>query len=67
MSEGSRRRKELKAALALAGITGKQFAANLGVTPVHVFLVAKGERVSPRVEAAIDAFIARYRPLGRTA
>lgn len=54
------RKKRFRAALALAGKSGSQFATELGVSSTHVYLVLVGQRESPRIDAAIDALIAKY-------
>lgn len=56
------RKQQLKAALALAGITLTQFAADNGVTYSHLYAVLNGERESQKLTAAIDAFVARHAP-----
>jgi hypothetical protein len=53
------RKKQFKAALALAGMTAKEWAAVQGVTTKHVDEVVLGKRTSERLNTEIDAFIAR--------
>jgi hypothetical protein len=55
-----RKARELRAALILAGLTMERFAESLDVTAHHLRLVVNGKRKSPRVEAAVDALIAKY-------
>jgi transcriptional regulator with XRE-family HTH domain len=49
-----RRRRRLRAALAMAGGTVAEFAAELGVSHSHLNYVLRGLRASPRIEAAIE-------------
>lgn len=59
-SERKRERKQaFKAALALRGMTRKQFAETRGVTPEHLDAVVREApgRVSAPLLAAVDAFI----------
>lgn len=57
-----RKTRELKAAVNLAGSTMEAFAAGLEVTSQHLRLVLSGKRESPRVSAAVDAFIEKHLP-----
>ena len=43
------RKKAFKASLALAGVTLKAWAAEKGVTPVHLHNVLTGDRTSERL------------------
>lgn len=52
------RRRRFRAALALSGRTAKDFAAELGVSENHLYLVMKGQRESRRIDTAVDALIA---------
>jgi transcriptional regulator with XRE-family HTH domain len=54
------RYREFRAALALAGITGEQYATQEEVSTGHLWQVARGERPSPTLEPAIAAFIAKH-------
>ncbi len=56
------RKKAFKAALAFADVTLKDWAADHGVTPVHLHLVLRDERTSERLLTDIDAFIAQHTP-----
>lgn len=55
------RKRQFKAALALAGMSLNDFARSMGVSQWHVYKVLAG-RESGRLEAEIEAFIARYVP-----
>lgn len=55
------RKKAFKAALALAGVTAKDWAAQRNVTPVHLHYVLNAARVSAPLNAEIDAFIEAHR------
>lgn len=55
------RYRRFRAALALSETTARAFAAGLGVTEDHLYLVAKGKRGSRRIEAAIDTLILEAR------
>lgn len=59
-SELARKRKELRAALALAGITQGTWAERLGVTPEHLSMVLNGHRESGRLLQEVDAFTAKH-------
>ena len=61
MGESSTPRKQLRAALDAAGLTMGQYAAMLGISRPHLYFVLRGVRQSPRVTAAITAYIAAYR------
>lgn len=52
------RRRQLRAALALRGMTSKAFIHSLGVTTTHFYAVLAGERESAKIDAAIRAVIA---------
>ena len=52
------RARRFRAALALTGMSVREFAAKCGVKDNHVFLVVRGARASARLDAAIDALIA---------
>lgn len=54
------RSREFRAALALAGMTGVQFAEAHNVSFGHLWQVARGERESPPLEAEIERFIAKH-------
>lgn len=54
------RRKRFRAALALAGVSLKQWASTEGVTRQHVREVLLGRRVSAPLNEKIDAFIAQH-------
>lgn len=56
----ARKRKELKAALALAGLTQGMWAAQQGVTPEHLSMVLNGKRESGRLLQELDAFTAKH-------
>lgn len=51
------RNRQFRAALALAGITQQEWAAQQGLTPGHVSRVLSGERESSRLMDKIDDFI----------
>lgn len=51
------RKAQFRAALAVAGKTAQEWAADHGVTVTHLNYVLAGERESPRLNAALDAFI----------
>lgn len=54
-------RKQLfRAALAIAGMTGKRWADEHGVTRVHLWYVLEGDRESASLTEAVDAFIAQH-------
>lgn len=55
-----RRRKEFKAALALAGTTAREWCEIAGVTEGHLYQVLASKRESPPLVAKIDAFIERH-------
>lgn len=61
MDELTAQRKQLRAALAEAGLTMGQYAAMLGVSRVHLYYVLTGARKSPRITQAVAAYIAAYR------
>lgn len=52
------RRRRFRAALALSGRTAKDFAADLGISENHLYLVMKGARESRRIDTAVDTLIA---------
>lgn len=54
------RKKRFKAARALAGITAKEWARSRGVTFQHLNEVLDGNRISPRLDAEVDAFVAKH-------
>lgn len=54
------RKRQFRAALALAGMTSEQFAKKLGVSNGHLCAVARGDRESPPMEAEIDKLIKKY-------
>jgi hypothetical protein len=54
-----KRRRQFKAALVAAGIPLSVWAETQGVTHTHLNYVLRGERKSPRLEAAIGAVIAK--------
>jgi len=60
MGDLTAQRKQLRAALAQAGLTMGQYAAMLGVSKPHLYYVLKGARHSPRISQAIAAYIAAY-------
>lgn len=49
--------REFRAALALAGISARQIAEQLGVTQDHLYMVSTGRRQSGRIRAVLDQFI----------
>lgn len=53
------RKARFKAALAVAGLTAKEFAAENGVTRTHLNCVLLGDRVSAPLNQKIDELIAR--------
>lgn len=58
-----RRYREFRAALALAGMTGDQFAAQQGVSTGHLWQVARGERENGGtkvLEGEMQKFIAKH-------
>lgn len=59
VAEADRRRKQFRAALALAGKTQADFAAEHGVKPGHLSQVLSAKRDSARLMAFIEAFIAK--------
>jgi transcriptional regulator with XRE-family HTH domain len=52
-----KRNREFRAALALAGMSGQQFADKHGVSFGHLWQVARGDRDSDVLEPEIEAFI----------
>jgi predicted transcriptional regulator len=52
---------ERKVALMRAGVTMKEVAEELGVSPPHVSQVVAGKRRSPRVEQAIASKVGKKR------
>ena len=54
------RQQLFRAALAIAGITGTQWAEEQGVTRQHVWQVLAGVRESKTLTEAVDAFIAKH-------
>ncbi len=60
------RKKRFKAARALAGVTVKGWAKSRGVSFQHLNEVLDGNRVSPRLDAEVDAFIAKHLPDSQT-
>lgn len=54
------RKAQFRAALTLAGTTANRWASEHGVTGAHLHYVLAGARRSPRLEAAIDAFIREH-------
>lgn len=56
----AQRRKEFRAALALAELTQTAWAASHEITPEHVSLVLSGKRESKRLIEKVDAFIAEH-------
>lgn len=61
------RRARFKAALALADVTMKDWAAGEGVTLGHLYAVLNGERESMRLTGKVDEFIARHEATGAAA
>lgn len=57
LNRTERRRRQFKAAMVAAGMTLSAWAEEQGVTHTHLNYVLRGERKSPRLEAAIDAVI----------
>lgn len=55
------RKRQFKAALALAGMTVMDFARVQGISQWHVYKVLSG-RESGRLETEIEAFIAKWVP-----
>lgn len=63
MPKAKTSRKQLfKAALAIAGLTGKQWAEGEGITPQWLSMVLSGKEVSGTLTTKIDAFIAEHLP-----
>jgi len=60
--ERKERRKRFRAALALAGLNAKDFAAlpDVRVTPAHLSQTLHGHRVSATLLQKVDAFIAKH-------
>lgn len=56
------RKQRFRAALVLAGQTMEQWAAERDLTAGHVSQVLDDKRESMRLDAEIDAFIARHLP-----
>ena len=54
------RKRLFRAALAIAGITGTQWAKEQGVTRQHLQFVLTGERESKTLTDAVDAFIDKH-------
>lgn len=54
------RRREFRAALALAGSTVAAFARELGVSHNHINSVLRGERTSKRITDAVELFVRRH-------
>lgn len=52
------RKNRFRAALMLAGMTQREWAAKRGVTEQHVIYVLRGSRESASLVADVDAFIA---------
>lgn len=65
MRERVERRKRLRAALGLAGMTEGDFALACKVTPGHLSMVLNGRRDSQRITDEIKTFVAKY--LGKDA
>lgn len=61
------RKGAFHAALALAGMTQRDWANQEGVTGGHVTLVLSGRRTSKSLTDKIDAFIREYLPTYRAA
>lgn len=64
-NKASERKKQFKAALALAGLKQKDWLEQQGVSDTHLNAVFKGERDSNRLDQAIDALIQKYIPQKR--
>lgn len=62
MGTHERRRKAFKVALAYAGATVTQFAAEQGVTPGHLYQVLRGDRDSRVLLEAVESYIAVHTP-----
>jgi hypothetical protein len=60
MAEAERRRKQFRAALALAGKTQADFAVEHGVKPGHLSMVLSAQRDSARLMAFVESFIAKH-------
>jgi hypothetical protein len=56
------RKAKFLAALDLAGVTGRDWAASQGVDYSHLYRVLTGERESARLVGEVDAFIAAHAP-----
>jgi transcriptional regulator with XRE-family HTH domain len=56
------RKQRFRAALAYAGKTQQEFAAEQGVTPGHLSAVLAEKRESGSLTAAIEAFIVAHTP-----
>jgi hypothetical protein len=54
------RKRRFRAALALAGMTARQWAAEQGVTDNHVHMVLAGTRESASLTEKVDAFIDKH-------
>jgi predicted transcriptional regulator len=54
-----KRNREFRAALALSGLSAKQFADRHQVSFGHLWQVVRGDRDSDTLEPAIDAFISK--------
>lgn len=54
------RKRQFRAALALAGMTAQQFAAEHQVSHGHLCAVARGDRDSEPLEQEIDRFIKKH-------
>lgn len=65
MTNANQRRKQFKAAVALAGTTVKEWAESKGVTVSHLNQVLRKRRESPRLDGEIDALIEKYVPQKR--
>lgn len=59
-NETETRNREFRAALALAGMTGQQYAERVGVSWGHLWGVVRGERESKVLETEIDKFIDKH-------
>lgn len=54
------RKRLFRAALAIAGVTGTQWAKERGVTRQHLAFVLDGDRESKSLTDEVDAFIAKH-------
>jgi DNA-binding XRE family transcriptional regulator len=58
--EKEMRKRRFAAALALAGLTREEWAAQIGISSKHLYYVLRGERDSATLDAKVDAFIEEH-------